>query len=228
MKVKIIGDVHGLIQQYLHELNRTDDYNEAGYTIQLGDIGFNYDFLEGVDPKRHMFIGGNHDNYDQIDECKNYMGRYGIVKKAFGIQDDSSLVDYYNDAIFIGGAWSIDARYRTPKVDLWPEEEQLNEEEREDVLNLVESIKPNVIISHECPLFIARKIIGEARFDAGIAGSGLRCTSADTTKPFLEKVYEVRQPRLWIFGHHHRNITIVHHKTTFICLNSLNSTIVDL
>lgn len=55
---RLIGDVHGEIASYLKIASPC-------YTsFQVGDLGFNYEGLAALDPARHVFIGGNHDNYD--------------------------------------------------------------------------------------------------------------------------------------------------------------------
>ena len=62
--VTLIGDLHGKYKRY-HEIIREKDRHP--YTIQLGDFGFDYRTLDNVDPKNHVFIGGNHENYDKIN-----------------------------------------------------------------------------------------------------------------------------------------------------------------
>ena len=55
--LRLIGDIHG---KYDHYLNLVKD---CQYTLQVGDLGFDYEPIFHLDPEKHRFIGGNHDNY---------------------------------------------------------------------------------------------------------------------------------------------------------------------
>lgn len=55
---RLIGDVHGNLESYLKVAQ------ESPVSFQVGDLGFNYDPLAILDHTKHVFIGGNHDNYD--------------------------------------------------------------------------------------------------------------------------------------------------------------------
>jgi hypothetical protein len=39
----------------------------------------------------------------------------------------------------------------------------------------------------------------------------------------LQELYNIHQPKLWIFGHWHRSKTIQHGKTKFMCLDELET-----
>jgi hypothetical protein len=56
--LRVFGDVHGLITTY------SQIANKSPCSIQLGDLGFDYEKMLSLDPSRHVFIGGNHDNYE--------------------------------------------------------------------------------------------------------------------------------------------------------------------
>jgi hypothetical protein len=55
--LRIFGDVHGNIKSYV------EIANQVPCSVQLGDMGFDYGKLADLDPMRHVFVGGNHDNY---------------------------------------------------------------------------------------------------------------------------------------------------------------------
>jgi predicted phosphodiesterase len=94
--VRIIGDVHGNYQKYLEIIK------ESEYSIQIGDLGLNYDFFKknNVNSNNHVFFGGNHDNYDTINSCNNNLGDFGFKQ----------LGDF--KFFFVRGAWSIDNKLR--------------------------------------------------------------------------------------------------------------------
>jgi len=57
--LRLFGDVHGHYPTYSKVASRTP------CSIQLGDMGMDYAELNeaGLDPSRHVFISGNHDDY---------------------------------------------------------------------------------------------------------------------------------------------------------------------
>ena len=107
--VTLIGDLHGKYKRY-HEIIREKDRHP--YTVQLGDFGFNYETLLNVDPKNHVFVGGNHDNYEKVKNVPNYLGDFGQMVNFNGL-----------DFFYYRGAYSIDRQYRTIGIDWWAEEQ---------------------------------------------------------------------------------------------------------
>ena len=197
MSVTLIGDCHGKYKRY-HEIIREKDRHE--YTIQLGDFGFDYTTLKNVDPKNHVFIGGNHDQYDIINDVPNYLGDYGYVNNFNGI-----------DFFFFRGAYSIDRQYRTIGIDWW-ENEQVNIDQFMKARELYRSIKPEVMITHDCPQDIALQMLepGQRAYE-------------NITSWALQELYNIHQPKLWFYGHWHRSVKIQHGNTQFVCLNELET-----
>lgn len=56
MSIFVIGDLHYQIDRY------KDITEKLPYTVCVGDIGFNYNFLKDINPLHHVFNLGNHDN----------------------------------------------------------------------------------------------------------------------------------------------------------------------
>lgn len=134
----LVGDVHGKSSQY-HSI--LDAYAFTGETesVQLGDMGFDYEHLSRLDPEKHRFIPGNHDNYAALP--KHSLGDFGEYKKFF----------------FVRGGESIDVRRRTLGIDFF-HEEQLNWSQANEALNMWKDSKKRVILSHECPASICEHI----------------------------------------------------------------------
>ena len=195
--ITLIGDVHGKYDRY-HKIIRQKDRHT--YTVQLGDFGFTYQTLDNVDSTRHQILGGNHDNYNRIVNYPHYLGDYGYVNNFNGI-----------DFFFYRGAYSIDRQYRTIGIDWW-EQEQLKIEDFMKARKLYRSIKPEVMISHDCPQDIALQML---KPDQRVY--------ENNTSWSLQELYNVHQPKVWFFGHWHRSVKIQHGNTQFICLNELET-----
>lgn len=195
--ITLIGDLHGKYERY-HRIIRQKD--RFPYTVQLGDFGFNYDTLKNVDPKNHVFIGGNHDNYDKVDNIPNYLGDFGYTVNFNGI-----------DFFYYRGAYSIDRQYRTVGIDWW-EKEQNNIETFMEARELYRSIKPDVVLTHDCPEILVAYLLP--------AGAKIY---QNTTSWALQELFNVHQPKLWIFGHWHRSWSMSLNGTEFRCLNELET-----
>jgi len=194
--LQIIGDIHGKYEQYLQLIS------DAEYSIQLGDFGFDYSVLDKVDSRKHKIIPGNHDNYNDINR-PHFLGNFGIHTIPFF----SSPIDFF----FIRGAYSVDKKYRIEGVSWWPEEE-LNFMQQKAAYDAYCKIKPNIVLSHDCPFQIAKKVVthyGKLNF-------------SNTTR-LLSACFHFHQPGLWIFGHHHNNKILMYKGTRFICLNELST-----
>jgi len=214
--LRVIGDAHNLITHCRNEYYSTHTKNggrtyvnvaqAAEYSIQLGDMSFTYDGLEKLDDQKHVFLGGNHDNYDRYHNIPHALGDYGMV--AIG-----NIVD----AFFIRGAFSIDWSARTTGYNHWLEEE-LNNEQMDKAFAAYKASKSDIMFTHTCPTSVARKV-NDGWFLKNWGYDPKTFTSA--TGELLEACLNEWQPRLWFFGHLHRNIQIQHERTTFICLDEL-------
>lgn len=195
--VTVIGDVHGKYDQYHKIIRQTERYP---YTIQLGDFGFKYDTLKNVDYKNHIIIGGNHDNYDIIHNYPHFLTDYGYMVNFNGV-----------DFFYYRGAYSIDKIYRTIGIDWWQQEE-VKIEEFMKARELYRSIKPDIVITHDCPEFLVSQYIGpNAR------------VYQNNTNWALQELYNIHQPKLWIHGHYHVSKTTQYGDTKFVCLNELET-----
>jgi hypothetical protein len=195
-----IGDVHGKIDEYLKIVN---EKYKGHQTIQLGDMGFaeSHERLLGAaldgkyDTDFHKFLPGNHDDpyYFSAPHC---LGNYGYNQEW----------DYF----FIRGAKSIDRHVRTHGIDWWPEE-QLSYTDLRDAIKLCEDINPGIIVTHDCPASIARKLFGYTE------------PKPSRTSMALDALFKKCQPPLWIFGHHHQTKMEVINTTSFVCLDELET-----
>jgi hypothetical protein len=195
MSITLIGDVHGKYERY-HRIIREKDSHP--FTVQLGDFGFDYTTLKNVDPKHHVFIGGNHENYDKVTDVPNYLGDYGHMVDFNGI-----------DFFYYRGAWSIDQQYRTIGIDWW-EQEQVKIEGFMKAREIYRQIKPDIVLTHDCPESIAPYLLPpNSRI------------FQQTTGWALQELFNIHQPKYWYFGHWHKGWSQTINGTRFKCLNEL-------
>lgn len=189
--IRIIGDVHQNFDDYLRIVDESD------YSIQLGDMGFDYSGIEHLDALKHKFIPGNHDNYYNLPEhaFKGDWGEGHLGNMRF---------------MYIRGAYSVDRKMRITGISWWPEEE-INYKNANDLLNKVGEIKPDIILSHDCPTIC---------HEYGVLTNSKKSKPSFTTRLLCE-LWKTWKPSLWVFGHHHNNWQKKINKTQFICLDEL-------
>lgn len=202
-----IGDVHGKIEKLVQKVNELP----YGSTVfQVGDMGLGF---KNVDLKYFhdccfSFIRGNHDSSETCRKNPQYAGDYGY--------------SVGNELFYMGGAWSIDYKIRTPGVDWWADEElsytQLNE-----AFNLYIQKKPRIVVTHEAPEAIGRilmsrlKLVGDFYY-AGNTGAYIQTR----TSQILQQMLDVHKPEHWVFGHYHLDEEIDYQGIKFHCLNELS------
>lgn len=199
----VIGDVHGEFHRYFRTIK------EADYSLQLGDMGFFYEPLTiaKIDPEKHKFFGGNHDNYDLYSESPHALGDFG--------EEELGGVKFF----YVRGAFSIDKKYRDFGVSWWPEEE-LNREQFDAAMELYVAAKPEIMITHECPREIS-DLIGNPNVLREFGFDPSRFTTK--TSEALQRMFEAHQPKHWIFGHFHKNWETEVNGTHFQCLNEMST-----
>lgn len=185
-----IGDVH----------ERYDDYlkiaRQHKSSIQVGDMGFSYEHMSNLN-SNHVFIGGNHDNWDNIGSCPNYLGRFG---------------QGYNEEIggffYASGAYSIDQWHRTEGKSYWRDEE-LSHDESSRCLSKYVAHQPDIIVSHDCPQVVAYNMFG--------------IRDKSSTRTLLSELFCRWKPKWWFFGHWHSSKRIEIQGTQFVCLAELET-----
>lgn len=191
--ITVIGDVHGHYSQYERMARKRE------YTVQLGDLGFKYGCLNCLDPNNHKIVAGNHDNYNIIGEYPHYLGDYGNCSL--------NNIDFF----FYRGAYSIDRQYRTIGIDWW-QQEQVDTDQFLKARELYRETKPDIVITHDCPETVSVRIL-----DPG------QTIYQNMTGWALQELFNIHQPKIWLFGHYHKSWTMEIEKTKFICLNELET-----
>lgn len=173
--------------------------NHTGDSIQLGDFGFKKEHmwhLRHIDNRKHKIIFGNHDFYPFLTASHN-------------LKDWTFLHD--NKILAIRGAHSIDSYMRIEGRD-WFENEELTYGQLNCCLDEYEKYKPEIVLTHTCPQIITEMYFNI--YDKTTTGNG------------LQAMFEIHKPKLWIFGHHHKDLNETVLGTQFICLSELKTLII--
>lgn len=197
MTITLIGDVHGKMEQYLEIASRSE------YTLQVGDLGFggNYIALNELDSTKHRVLLGNHDDYLERHKYSHFLSDYG--------QSDLNGIKFF----YMRGGYSIDWNRRVEGVSWWPEEE-LSTAKMYEAVELYSTLKPDVVISHECPASICDLVDGMKTFSG-------RLITPSKTAQCLQAMLDVHRPKDWYFGHHHKSWGQYEFGTYFRCLAEL-------
>lgn len=183
--------VVGDIHGKLSKYHNLIHIHQPEQSIQLGDFGFSKEhewFLRTMDCQRHKVLLGNHDDYTYLH-------------REHSLGDVSVLHD--GEMMTIRGGYSIDKLYRTIGVDWWAEEE-MDAKAWDQCIELYERTRPNIVLSHECPTEPLAQMFG--------------ISSPSYTAKGLQVLFDIHQPTLWVFGHHHKNKQEGIRGTEFICL----------
>jgi predicted phosphodiesterase len=208
--LRIIGDVHAKFQDYIALTKGCD------YSIQVGDMGFDYSELRAINQDNHKFIGGNHDNYDM------YYGSPYVVESTMN-KDYGTATHGGLDFFFLRGGFSIDWKQRQKSYlmggakSYWDNEE-LSMEEMEMALWQYQKMKPDVVITHECPRSISQ-YVGDNKILEMFGYNPQRFTTK--TSELLEMMFQSHQPKMHFFGHYHVAFNKIINGTRFICLPEL-------
>jgi len=222
-KLRVIGDVHGQIEQADLFTRDAQPYlgiiADAVYSIQLGDMGDGQTYeqlIARVDAGHHRFFPGNHEYYDGLPP--HSLGDFGPVHWG-GV-----------DLFFVRGAWSSDRAQlvqlgREQGKTLWFKQEELTDEQMHAALEQYAPARPWIVLSHDAPTHVARLAWQNARRFS--APNPKAAFTASRTTDFLERLLENHRPRLWLFGHHHRDWRHKEGATHFVCVGELSYVDID-
>jgi hypothetical protein len=216
--LRIIGDVHAqvgpddLVRR--HARSYLEIIADADYSVQVGDMGDDqaYGVLrEHADPSRHRFFPGNHEFYDGLPP--HCLGDFGAVKLG-GVQ-----------FFFARGAASADKAElqrmgRQVGKTLWYEQEEMTDDQMAAAAAAYLAARPAIMLSHTAPTEIGRLAWANAsRFAPPNPEAAYH---PSRTSAFLATLLEQHAPRLWAFGHYHRDWRDRVGETTFVCVGELS------
>jgi len=212
-EILFIGDIHGKWKDYQDILEK----EQPERSIQVGDFGWGFLGQESEYMQRvvhtlehvmetqgggdNRYIRGNHDN---PGECAEH--RFFIPDISY--EQDTGMM-------FIGGADSIDKEWRVRDQDWWPDEE-LSYNDLHCAIDVYESVKPRIMVTHECPEDVVWKLFPWYRKEY-----------PSRTREALGSMWSMHKPDIWIFGHWHHSRDQVIDGTRFICLAELETIKID-
>lgn len=223
----ILGDVHGDIAMLNTFISKKICANKAirqlaeedpdfqTLIFQCGDMAYFWPYVNNKGIIRNginflpggrvpiYWCGGNHEDWDKLDSLFDndddniaevdrgiYFCRFGTTFELPG-----NII-----ALFLGGAESVDKKYRLEKMldpnypKIWWDQESISELDMDRLTRVPEA---DWIISHTAP----------AGFDlrAWISDNSWSDTYIDnTSRQMLEKVRQKYWPSRWFFGHFHK------------------------
>lgn len=196
---------------------------EGKRAFQVGDMGLGFPDVSLPETDNLLFIRGNHDSPKVCKEHSNYAGEYGYL-------EDEKV-------FFLGGAWSIDARWRIEGLSWWRDEEQ-SIEALYDAHQLYLEKKPLVVVTHEAPTVAALEVLRwfkplrtEPGYTDATLPKGEDYTEYKSTVGFantrtsqaLQQMLDSHTPKHWVFGHYHVRRDFEINGTTFHCLPELDT-----
>lgn len=199
---RIIGDIHGDFYSYqMALLDHTRSIQVGDFFIGMGGNDYWHEQINAFHSANlgHRFIRGNHDDPGR---CRREM---------VGWIPDGTVE---GEVMLLGGAYSIDRKFRVEGQDWWDDEE-LSIEELYQMIDLYAETKPRVMITHDAPTSIT-----EAMFiKGGLAVGKMNAKTIPTLTGFaLETMFAIHKPEVWFFGHWHYTREFSALGTHFHCL----------
>lgn len=175
--------------------------NPSTPVIQIGDLGIGFVPREVIEslPSNFYFFVGNHDNRKIANSMRGRcLGDWG----------------HWNESVFyVSGAHSKDKDQRTEGVNWWPDEE-LTYQQGQECIDEWERSEAFVLLSHDLPQRIAEGYY--LIYD--------KCM----TRNILERMTQIRKPKLHIYGHHHRHVEVSCDGVNYIGLKIDEAILLDI
>lgn len=220
----ITGDCHGQVSKRLEEVIQKypDRLNEIGLVI-LGDVGLNY-WGNNTDRNKKIkceeygiylyCVRGNHEKRPSDVEGMRAVYDKEVAGLVY-MEDAYPHIRYLIDGgeytingfkvLVLGGAYSVDKWWRllraNGKFSGWFENEQLNEDERNHIMNQIKMKDKtyDFVFSHTCPLSfqptdLFLSFVNQAEVD-------------NSMELWMEEIKDTISWNIWCFGHYHADRT---------------------
>ena len=201
----VAGDWHGDLS-IARAVVRTLKSEDVHLLLHVGDLAVRWpgpkkgrfdkrlgQLLDDADIE-FLFIDGNHDNHKELRELKPLPDGTRRLSDRMSYLPRGTVIERHGVRIGgLGGAYSVDRRWRTEGKDVWADLEEPTPEEAE---RLIASARVDVLLTHDAP----------ATFQ-GLEGFTLPpdiASAAERTRVLLERTVEVLKPDLLFCGHWHQ------------------------
>ena len=229
--IYLTGDTHGDMSRFKYI-----DYQYSDIIIILGDFGgiFYNDSKQFSEARKEweddifgtlgdmrctfLFIDGNHDNIDRLEELPTkykFGSQVGVVSdNVFYLKRGHIYTIEDKKFLCMGGALSQDKHRRTEGVDYWRNENPTFKDWNKLEMALLDNqYKVDYVLTHTPPEFIVKQILDyqiktDPHTPQYIIDSGqmdILYKLNDPTSKTLSKVYDMIDFKLWFFGHMHVN-----------------------
>lgn len=204
--IYITGDTH----RDFTRLNNIS-FNNDDMLIILGDAGINYcldeddiklkEILNSLSIKLFCIRGNHEERPENISTYKEKKMFGGIVfvednyPNLIFAKDGESYTIAGKSVLVIGGAYSVDKKYRLMYGHKWFEDEQLTEGEMNKIFNKVKGKHFDIVLTHTCPYKYEPREMFISSID--------QTTVDKRMEHFLDLIEENIDYNKWYCGHYH-------------------------
>ncbi len=208
MSIYVTGDIHGYPIRLTDELLNARGLvlTKADKLIVCGDFGLPwYNDVQDLQclewlaqrPFEILFLDGNHENFDLLNEFpveERYGGKVQKVRDNVFHLMRGEVYEMEGKRFFVfGGATSVDRYMREERVNWWAEEVFSKEEKLNAIHNLVEvGFDVDFVITHTAP----RRFVNNLSVH-------LQDVSSCPVANFLDELSFKLTYKKWFFGHFH-------------------------
>jgi len=192
-------------------------FTKNDYMIILGDFGLLWNnskiekyWLNWLNsrPWTTLFVDGNHENFNMINELpivEKFDGKVGKVTDSIYHLKRGEIYNIDGKKIFtFGGAQSVDKSERVENISWWPEEVPNYEETHYALANLANhNLMVDYVLTHTCP-----QEISEVLKEIGICKYNEPIETIDYTRKVLDEIAGGITFKHWYFGHWHDDVVI--------------------
>jgi hypothetical protein len=213
--IYVTGDTHGAFD--INKINPKDhDYMQRlghdDYLIICGDFGCVWDggsgdrfwlnWIESL-PWTTLFIDGNHENYDLLENfpvSEWHGGKVHQIRSNIYHLMRGEVYDIEGKKFFaFGGAGSHDALYRTENKSWWKRELPQTYEVKRAHENLAKNNwKVDYVLSHD--IFSSHPVASRYFIDMALYGEGY-----EDIRNVLEEIRKRVEFQVWFNGHYHED-----------------------
>ena len=199
MKIAFIGDQHRDFKNFKSVIEYLDRVVKPDLYIQLGDFGFigeNFEhYVELIDDlltKKMLVIDGNHENHKWIGKTLGtkdsvLLGNNLELLSRGALRNIDGL-----DFLFVGGAYSIDRKYRIKDFSYW-DEELITPEQFEKAMT---HGNVDILVTHDVPQNVFDFMLDLLPLD-------LSNELDRQNRAYLQQIFDKYLPSLIIHGHFH-------------------------
>lgn len=173
----------------------------------IGDVHGKIEEYKELVEVESLQVGDMGFDYSDLDVSRDHRFVCGNHDNYHNLPPQA-LIGYgmWREIFYISGGYSVDKTHRREGRD-WFAEEELSVLSLNNAIDYCLRTKPQTIVTHSAPSSIV-----EMMFDKVIQSR---------TKDALQSLFELFQPKLWVFGHFHTSWQEEVNGTKFICLDEL-------